>query len=369
MDSFGLKRKFGFGCMRLPMIGEDVDIEQTKEMVDLFLKEGFDYFDTAHGYIQGKSEKALKECLTFRYPRDRYFLANKLTAPYFATEKDVRPFFDSQLELCGVKYFDFYLMHAQNRKNFEHFKACRAYETAFDLKREGKIRHVGLSFHDTAQTLENILNTYPEVEFVQLQFNYLDYNDVAVQSKLCYETCVRHGKPVIVMEPIKGGSLINLPSLALDEIKEVGVSPANLALRFAASPENVFMVLSGMSTLGQMKENVSFMKDFEPLTEREREATEKVAAIIKSKNLIPCTACRYCVEGCPKNISIPDLFSLLNSKRHFNNWNADFYYNTVHTLNKGKASDCIKCGKCENICPQGLKIRELLVEVAGEFEK
>ena len=355
--------------MRLPMIGDEVDIAQTKEMVDLFLKEGFTYFDTAHGYIQGKSEKAIKECLTSRYPRDKYYLANKLTGPYFKSESDIRPFFESQLSLCGVDYFDFYLMHAQNRQIYEHFKKCRAYETAFDIKKEGKIKHVGISFHDTADVLEEILTTYPEVEFVQLQFNYLDYNDAAVQSKLCYETCTRFGKPVVVMEPIKGGSLINLPSAAVDVIKETGVSPANLALRFAASPENIYMVLSGMSSIEQMKENVSFMKDFKPLNEKEYAATEKVASIIKSKNLIPCTACRYCVEGCPKKISIPDLFSLLNAKRHFNNWNADYYYHNVHTINHGKASECIKCGKCEKICPQKLPIRNFLLDVAKEFER
>jgi len=365
---FGLDQKFGFGCMRLPMIGDDVDIEQTKQMVDYFLDNGFNYIDTAHGYISGKSELAIKECLTSRYPREKYILADKLTAPYFNSQADIRPFFDSQLNACGVEYFDFYLMHAQNKEVFKKFVSCKAYETAFELKKEGKIKHVGLSFHDTADTLDEILNTYPQVEFVQIQFNYLDYQDVAVQSKACYDVAVKHGKPVIVMEPIKGGSLIHLIDEAKQVVDDLGISPQNLALRFAANPDNMMMVLSGMSSIEQMKDNLSFMKNALPLTEEEFNATRKIAEIINGKSLIACTACRYCVDGCPKKISIPDLFACLNSKKHFNNWNADYYYTNVYTVKNGKASDCIKCGKCEKICPQRLPIRMLLVDVANEFE-
>jgi predicted aldo/keto reductase-like oxidoreductase len=198
-----------------------VDIEQTKQMVDAFLDAGFNYFDTAHGYIQGKSEKVLKTCLTSRYPREKYILTDKLTANYFKAEADIRPFFESQLEICGVEYFDFYLMHAQGLVNYDHFKECRAYETAFELKKEGKIRHVGISFHDRAEVLERILTEYPEIEVVQIQFNYVDYDDPAVQSRKCYEVCRKFGKPVIVMEPVKGGNLVNLPEDAkavLDEL-------------------------------------------------------------------------------------------------------------------------------------------------------
>ena len=215
-----IKKNFGFGCMRLPMIGEEVDIEQTKQMVDAFLDAGFNYFDTAHGYIQGKSEKALKTCLTSRYPREKYILTDKLTANYFKTEADIRPFFESQLEICGVEYFDFYLMHAQGLVNYDHFKECRAYETAFELKKEGKIRHVGISFHDRAEVLERILTEYPEIEVVQIQFNYVDYDDPAVQSRKCYEVCRKFNKPVIVMEPVKGGSLVNLPEDA-QKVKDI----------------------------------------------------------------------------------------------------------------------------------------------------
>lgn len=364
-----VKKNFGFGCMRLPMNGEEVDLEQTKKMVDTFIEQGFNYFDTAHGYIQGKSEKALKECLTSRYPRDKYILTDKLTANFFKKEEDIRPLFESQLEICGVDYFDFYLMHAQGAGNYAHFKECHAYETAFELKKEGKVRHVGISFHDKPEVLEQILTEYPEVEVVQIQFNYVDYDDPAVQSRACYEVCRKHNKPVIVMEPVKGGNLVNLPEDAKAVLDELyGGSPASYAIRFAAGFPGMMMVLSGMSSMEQMNDNLSYMKDFQPLNEAELAAVKKVQEIFKSKNLIPCTACRYCIDGCPKHISIPDLFAVMNTKQIYHDWNADYYYNVVHTAPGRKASDCLKCGKCEKVCPQHLQIRNLLEDVAKEFE-
>ena len=301
--------------MRLPMQGEDVDIEQTKQMVDTFLAQGFNYFDTAHGYIQGKSELALKECLTSRHNREDYILTNKLSEGYFKTQADIRPFFQSQLEACGVDYFDFYLMHSQGSTNYQHFKDCRAYETAFELKAEGKVRHVGISFHDRAEVLDQILTEYPQVEVVQIQFNYLDYDDIAVQSRKCYEVCRKHDKPVLVMEPVKGGSLVNLP----DDAKKIfddlhGGSPASYAIRFAAGFPGMMMVLSGMSSLEQMKDNLSYMKDFQPLNDAEMAAVHQVVEEFRKMNLIPCTVCRYCVEGCPRHIAIPDLFAIMNTK-------------------------------------------------------
>ena len=364
-----VKKNFGFGCMRLPMNGEEVDLEQTKKMVDTFIEQGFNYFDTAHGYIQGKSEKALKECLTSRYPRDKYILADKLTANFFKKEEDIRPLFESQLEICGVDYFDFYLMHAQGAGNYAHFKECHAYETAFELKKEGKVRHVGISFHDKPEVLEQILTEYPEVEVVQIQFNYVDYDDPAVQSRACYEVCRKHNKPVIVMEPVKGGNLVNLPEDAKAVLDELyGGSPASYAIRFAAGFPGMMMVLSGKSSMEQMNDNLSYMKDFQPLNEAELAAVKKVQEIFKSKNLIPCTACRYCIDGCPKHISIPDLFAIMNTKQIYHDWNADYYYNVVHTAPGRKASDCLKCGKCEKVCPKHLQIRNLLEDVAKEFE-
>ena len=365
-----VKKNFGFGCMRLPMNGDQVDIAETTRMVDEFLAQGFNYFDTAHGYIGGKSELALKECLTSRYPREAYSLTDKLTDSYFKTEADIRPFFESQLETCGVDYFDFYLMHAQNADNFKKFKACRAYETAFALKAEGRIRHVGLSFHDRAEVLDQILTEYPQVEVVQIQFNYLDYDDIAVQSRKCYEVCRKHGKPVLVMEPVKGGSLVNLPEEAKKVLDDLhGGSPASYAIRFAAGFPGMMMVLSGMSNMEQMKDNLSYMHDFKPLNETELAAVNKVQEIFHKMNMIPCTACRYCVEGCPKQISIPDLFAIMNIKQLHHDWNADYYYEEVHTAPGRRASDCLKCGKCEKICPQHLPIRKLLEEVAKEFDK
>lgn len=366
----GVKKNFGFGCMRLPMNGEEVDIAQMNQMVDTFLERGFNYFDTAHGYLQGKSELALKECLTSRHDRSEYILTNKLTNFYFNKEEEIRPFFENQLEWCGVDYFDYYLMHAQSAEIFKKFKACKAYETAFALKEEGKIKHVGISFHDRAEVLEEILTEYPQIEVVQIQFNYADYDDPAVQSRKCYEVCRKHNKPVLVMEPVKGGNLVNLPENAKKILEDLhSGSPASFAIRFAAGFEGIEMVLSGMSNLEQMEDNLSYMQNFQPLSKEEMEAVSKVQKIFREMNLIPCTACRYCTDGCPKQISIPDLFACMNTKNMYHDWNADYYYNEVHTKTKGKASDCIECGKCEKACPQHLKIRELLKEVAKEFEK
>ena len=363
-------KNFGFGCMRLPMKGENVDYAEFNKMIDTFIKNGFNYFDTAHGYIDGKSETAIRDCLVARYPREKFVLTNKLTNFYFKTEEEVRPFFEKQLKLCGVEYFDFYLMHAQSKENFALFKRCRAYEQALEFKKEGKIKHFGISFHDTADVLEEILSEYPQIEVVQIQLNYVDYDDTAVQSRKCLEVCNKHGKPVIVMEPVKGGNLVNLPTEAkkyIDELK--GGSAASYAIRFAAGCNGVFMTLSGMSNLGQMIDNLSYMRDFKPLDKNEMQAVENVCKVFKSMKMIACTACRYCTAGCPKKISIPDLFACMNSKKIYHDWNADYYYGEVYTKNNGKASDCIKCGKCEKACPQHLPIRKLLESVAKEFEK
>ena len=363
-----IKKKFGFGFMRLPLKNGKVDFEATGEMVDYFIDQGFNYFDTAHGYHNGDSEIAIRKCLTERHSRDEYILVDKLTNDYFKKEEDIRPFFESQLKACGVEYFDYYLMHAQTAGYFEKFKKCRAYETAFELKKEGRIRHVGISFHDKAEVLERILTEYPDIEAVQIQLNYVDYNDPGVQGRECYEVCRKFGKPVIIMEPVKGGNLIKLPEEAqniFDELK--GGSNASYAIRYAASFEGVMMVLSGMSNMEQMKDNLSFMKDFKPLDDKEKEAVNKVCKIFKALGSIPCTACRYCVAGCPKNISIPDLFADMNAKKIYNDWNSSWYY-SIHTKSNGKAGDCIKCGKCEVVCPQHLEIRNLLEDVSAAFD-
>lgn len=364
---------FGFGCMRLPMKGEAVDYDEFIRMADAFIAAGFNYFDTAHGYIGGQSETAIRDCVSKRYDRSRFLLTNKLTDPYFQTQEDILPFFEQQLAWCGVEYFDFYLMHAQDKNNYKKFSRCKAYETAYELKKDGLIRHMGISFHDKADVLDMILTEHPEIEIVQIQFNYVDYEDASVESRKVYEVCEKHGKPVIVMEPVKGGSLVNLPADADRIFRDLnGGSNASYAIRFAASFPNMAMVLSGMSNMAQMEDNLSAMKDFRPLDETEMQAVKNVCGIFRSLNLIPCTSCRYCVEEneCPKGIRIPDMFSSLNAHEAFHNWNTNFYYNSVITGGgHGKASECIQCGKCEKVCPQHLPIRELLKDVAKTFEK
>ena len=373
-----IKKNFGFGCMRLPMVDGEVDMEQFKQMVDLFLEEGFNYFDTAHGYLDGKSELALREGLTSRYPRDRYLLVNKLTSMYFHKEEEIRPFFENQLKWCGVDYFDVYLMHAQNAAEFEKYKKCHAYETALQVKEEGRIRHFGSSFHDKAVVLDQILTEYPQVEIVQIQFNYLDYEDPSVEARKVYEVCRKHNKPVLVMEPVKGGSLVKLPEDAqkifddLNAQEGTQMSNASYAIRYAAGFDGMKVVLSGMSDLQQMKDNLSYMKEFQPLNAKEKDAVAKVVEVFHGLDMIPCTACHYCVDEnhCPKHIRIPDVFACLNSKKAFNDWNMDFFYSSVLTANgSGKASECIGCGGCERVCPQHLEIRKLLGDVAATFEK
>lgn len=363
-----IKKNLGFGCMRFPLKGFMIDYKKCNEMFDYFLENGFNYFDTAHGYHLGKSEIAVRKCLVKRHPRESYILTDKLTDTYFKKESDIKPFFYKQLKICGVDYFDFYLMHAQNAELFEKFKKCRAYEQAFELKEQGKIKHVGISFHDTAEVLDKILTEYPQIEVVQIQLNYLDFDSSSVQGGKCYEVCRKHNKPIIVMEPVKGGTLANLPEKAKNVLQALnGGSPASYAIRYAAGFEGVIMTLSGMSNMEQLKDNIAFMTDFQKLNEKEMSAIEQVKQVFKSMDLIDCTACRYCVEGCPSKILIPDLFACLNQKS-IQKWNAEFYYKSVYTKRNGKASSCIKCGKCEKICPQHLPIKELLRKVSKEFD-
>lgn len=363
------EKKLGFGCMRLPMKDTEVDLEEFQKMVDYSMANGFNYFDTAHGYVSQKSEPALKACLTSKYPRESYILTDKLSVHFFRKEEEIRPLFEKQLEATGVTYFDYYLMHAQDRVHYQHFEKCRAYEIAQELKAEGKIRHIGISFHDTADVLEMILNKYPEIEIVQIQLNYVDWENVSVQSRAVYEVCRRHNKPVLVMEPVKGGGLARLPKEAAEIYDALnGGSHASYAIRFAASLEGVYKVLSGMSNMEQLEDNISYMKEFQPLTFQEHEAIKQVRTVLGKLGGIACTACRYCTDGCPKKISIPDLFGCYNAKVQFNDWNSDYYYG-VHTKTNGRANECIECRQCENICPQHLPIVDHLKEVSKIFDK
>lgn len=354
-----IKKNFGFGMMRLPMVGEEVDLPQTTAMVDAFLSAGFNYFDTAHPYIRGKSELAIRQCLTSRYPRDRYLLANKLSGGCIDKEEDILPFFQTQLDACGVDYFDFYLLHAVSAKQDAHFIKTHAYEVAKQLKEQGRIRHLGFSFHDSAEFLDRFLNDHPEMEFVQIQFNYADYEAPHVESRKCYEVCRKYNKPVLIMEPVKGGSLINLPPEALALMKG---SPASYAIRYAAGFEGVVMVLSGMSDMAQIEDNLSFMTNFHPLTSQEHHIVDQARTLYQAQHRIPCTDCRYCVDFCPMGIPIPTVFALMNRKRAGEGEpEADYAALSVH------ADACIVCGKCEAQCPQHLHIRKLLQEVTKAF--
>lgn len=369
-------KKFGFGLMRLPQLDpadtRSVDIETVTKMADAFLAAGFTYFDTAACYHDGQSEVAFREAVVKRYPRDAYTITDKLTMFMLEKPEDMPGFFAGQLERLGVDYIDYYWLHGLDRSSYEKAEAFKAFDFVKGLKAEGKVRHLGFSFHGDAELLEEILNAHPELEIVQIQLNYLDWDDDQVQSRLCYEVAARHGKPVVVMEPVKGGALATIPEAAekLFHDADPEASTASWAVRFAATPENIMVVLSGMSNEAQMADNLSYMKDFQPITAGEQDIIDKAKTIIQETIAIPCTGCRYCVDGCPQHIAIPDYFGYYNDLKRFG---PSQMGNCRHRYNKlagthGKASDCIKCGVCESRCPQHLTIRDFLEDVARELE-
>lgn len=373
MELLGEKiKKLGFGLMRLPMKDKDIDIEQTKQMVDLFLEKGFTYFDTAYGYNNGESEKAIKAALVDRYPRERYQLATKLPAWAGAkTAEEAQNMLQTSLERTGAGYFDFYLLHNLGPGRTEAFDNFGIWDFLAKKKAEGVIKHLGFSIHAKADYLDEILTKHPEMEFVQLQINYADWENDTIQSRACYEVARRHGKPIIIMEPVKGGALAGLPEEIADIFKkaEPEASLASWAIRFCASLEGVITVLSGMSSLEQMRDNLSYMEELKPLTTSELALVEKARQALADIPRVPCTDCKYCVKDCPANIAIPGVFEAVNDYLVFKNLKRSKGEYAWATMKNAKASECIECGQCESVCPQSIKIIDELAKAAELFEK
>lgn len=369
-------KKLGFGFMRLPLkddqVQTSVDFTQLCGMVDVFLERGFTYFDTAYMYHEFQSEIFLREALVKRHARESFTVADKLPTMFIRSKEDAAGIFNEQLEKCGVGYFDYYMLHNLGVSHYEIAKKFDCFPYLSRMKAEGKVREIGFSFHDTADLLDEILTEHPEVDFVQLQLNYLDWDNPGIQSGKCYETVVKHGKKVIVMEPVKGGTLASVPEKAERIFKEIHpeLSVPSWAIRFAADQEHVMMVLSGMSSMEQLMDNTSYMQEFRPLTETERDAIAGAVSSIREAIAVPCTACQYCVDGCPRNIPIPKYFALLNAEKQALNksFSTQKVYYGNYSKNYGRASECIACRKCEGSCPQHLPVVSYLRQVAEEFE-
>lgn len=363
--------KLGFGLMRLPMLSEAVDMEQTKQMVDLFMQNGFTYFDTAYGYIDGKSEAAVKTALVERYPRDSFQLATKLPAWAGPTStKEAQDMFWTSLERTGAEFFDFYLLHNLGGTRTETFDRFDIWTFLNKQKQAGLIKHLGFSIHAKADALDEILTQHPEMEFVQLQINYADWSDAMIQSGKCYEVARKHGKPVIVMEPVKGGALANLPPEAAAILQQANpnTSQASWAIRYTASLDGIVTVLSGMSTLAQMQDNISFMANFQPLRAEEQRVIAETQQVLAAIPQIPCTDCQYCRKGCPQDIAIPGILGAVNDYLIYNNLERAKGSYAWETLAAGKASACTVCGQCEAVCPQSIPISEELAKAAGLLE-
>ena len=372
------EKKLGFGLMRMPQNdpanAADVDIEQVEKMVDLFMEKGFTYFDTAWMYNGFASESVAKKALVDRYDRESFTLATKLHAGFFNSFEDRDKVFNKQLENTGAGYFDYYLIHGIDKSMLPKYEEYDVFGWVLEKKKQGLVKHAGFSYHDNAELLDEILAKHPEMEFVQLQINYLDWESQWIQSRACYEVARKHDIPIIVMEPVKGGTLAKLPQEAERLFKEhqPDMSVPSWAIRFAAGLPGVMVVLSGMSSLEQMEDNLSYMEDFRPLGKEENELCFKVADIINAQTAIPCTSCHYCTEGCPEKIAIPEYFSLYNEDMREDleekGWTVNFSNYEMLTKDFGKASQCIACGQCEEVCPQHLSIIDNLKTITDHYE-
>lgn len=363
--------------MRLPLKDPNdatsVDLNRVCKMVDAYLERGFCYFDTAYMYHQYQGEIAVREALVRRHPRDSFLLADKLPTMKLKEPGDQERIFEEQLQKCGVDYFDYYLIHTLCEEYYEIAARLDSFGFLSRLKSAGRVKNIGFSFHDSAALLDRILTEHPEVDFVQIQLNYLDWEHESIQSRACYEVCRKHNKPIIVMEPVKGGTLASVPSCIEEKMKRLQptLSVASWAIRFAASQEGVFMVLSGMSDMEQLLDNMRYMDKFSPMTQEELLLLPEAVREIYRNVAVACTGCRYCVEGCPKKIDIPQCFALYNAEMRAPNAlfsvHRSYYENLI--LNHGKASDCIRCRKCEHACPQHIRISDALRLVAQAFEE
>ncbi len=363
--------KLGFGLMRLPKLSSGkIDIEQTKEMVDLFMDAGLTYFDTAYVYDGGESEKAAKAALVDRYPRERFTLATKMCAWSGAHDAEsAKQQFYTSLERTGAGYFDYYLLHALQKEHYKKYEEYGLWDFVKEQKEKGLIRHWGFSFHATPAILDELLTDHPDAEFVQLQINYADWEDPAVASRACYEVARKHGKPVIIMEPVKGGRLAVPPKEVLAVLKEADpeVSAASWAIRYAASLEGIITVLSGMSDTAQMKDNLSYMKDFRPLDEEEQAVIRKAQEALGRIDQIPCTECHYCTAGCPKQIPIPEIFAARNKQLLWGQIEEGRAAYQKLAATGAVAADCIACGQCESACPQQIPVIQRLADCAKVF--
>ena len=359
--------KLGFGLMRLPEKDGVIDFPRVCRMVDLYMKSGFNYFDTAYVYHNGESEKTVKTALVERYPRDSFTVATKLPGWCLKIPEDKDRILNEQLGRTGAGFFDYYLIHSlEDGESYEKHLAFRSFEWAAEKRKEGVIRHLGFSYHGTPELLETILDKHPEFEFVQIQLNYADWDDPLIQSGALYRILRERGVPVIVMEPVKGGSLAD-PVPAVKQIfaqLPSAPAPASLALRFVGSLDGIGTILSGMSTEEQVAENIRTFSPFVPLTPEEDAAIRKAVEAIRSIPLIGCTSCRYCCEGCPGQIPIPDIFRIVNSVRQYNDAFREKNLYGYKTRNTGKAKDCVACGQCESVCPQHLEIIDLLADAS-----